>query len=279
MESFAYTTSLTPAREPWLRAILATYVPGAAVPASSDSLRLQFDPGPQDPRLPRLRKRFVKRAAPVSVRLQETLRAWLPLLWFQDPARYREPQLAAQMIVYGLCRPFTPRNQDSYSFHLLDPATWPAILDSARRRIKAFHPCLIPALQDAAVPPDSPLWRPAKIIRQADRDHHLLEGLIERERALIELFVRRLSGDLEPSRLARFAALASRPLRRSFADMDATRLLPLLEIEARDALALHLTGEPARETDAILNPGGEFTRISPRAATNIPCEPESLRSC
>jgi hypothetical protein len=61
--------------------------------------------------------------------------------------------------------------------------------------------------------------------------------------------------------------------------MNATGLLPLLEIEARDALSLHLTGEPAREVDAIVNHAQEFTRISPCDATKKPWESESSLCC
>ncbi len=188
---------------------------------------------------------FLRFASQVSVNLQETLRVWLPLLWFRDTAQFHDFPLSASLLIYSCCRVFTPRNKQSYTFDVLDGDTNRAILYSARRNIcrtlesictmltQLGHPC---ARQYAPLHWD-------RILAAYQRKPQILQAILVAEREIVEEYVRRPGLMQQPQLLEKSDTMLNRRLKKLFAKKDFTHLRNLLEIEAVHAAAMSLSRE------------------------------------
>lgn len=190
--------------------------------------------------------KFLRFASRISVAIQETLRAWLPYLWFSDVERFNEFDTAATLLTYAACRPYTAKNKQSYTFDILDDDTPRAVLYSVKRNIQQtllpvwqmlqllHHPCATPFAPRR--------WE--RIIAVYERNRRHLNSILVAERDLIEEFVARPQILSDSERVEKSHSQVSRRLRKLFDSKDFRFLEGLLEIEAARAAASALGVDP-----------------------------------
>lgn len=190
--------------------------------------------------------KFLRFASRISVAIQETLRVWLPYLWFSEFERFNEFDTAATILVYAACRPYTAKNKQVYTFDILDHDTPRAILYSVKRTIQQT---LLPIWQmlhhlDHPCATHYAPRRWERIIAVYERNHRLLNSILVAERDLVEEFVARPRILLDPERMEKSRIQILRRLRKLFDSRDFRFIDSLLEIEAARTAASVLGIDP-----------------------------------
>lgn len=193
---------------------------------------------------------FLRQAARVSVAIQETLRVWLPYLWFTNFDRFDDFDNAATLVAYSALRPYTPKTKFSYVFDALDGDTPRAVMHSLKRNLPAKLAALEPALAAAGYA-HSTAFAPRRAERfwaVYRRKPHLMHALFVAERDLVEQYL----GRRDPVAL-------ERRLRRLYLAKDFTFLDPLLDLEFERSLG----GEIQAEVSSGASAGLELARDTP----------------
>lgn len=190
--------------------------------------------------------RFLRFAARVSIAIQETLRAWLPYIWFSAIKRFDDFVTSATLLTYSSCRVFTPRNKRAYTFDVLDSDTPRAIRYSVGRSIAGtlgpIYSMLTQMKCESAV--NYAPRHTERILAVYQRKQQPLNALLVAERNLVELYLTLPKMVADEEKTARHRRLIERRLRKLFAYQNFTCLGQLIEIEAMRAAAVALGQEP-----------------------------------
>lgn len=230
---------------------------------------------------------FFEVMAQVSARIQQTLRIWVPLVYFSAPELYDDVEAAAPMLVYQASRPFPGRPKTEFTYDVLNPASRKAAIRSAGGSLPATLArtrALLAAIGRRGTATRYTSSRGRAMLAEVRRQPARLCALLAGESHLVEEFIqlagagralgRRVAADadLRPMEIARPAANLARRLhhwlRRLHGRSDFTALGPLLVVEATAALANAL-GMPAGRRAELRLRGEGWERVfsGPAAAT------------
>jgi len=177
---------------------------------------------------------YLRFATRLSVALQQTLRLWLPYLWFSDAEKFGDFETTATLMTYAASRPFTAKNKQCYTFDVLDGDTPRAILYSVRRNIiEIMTPLheMLTQLQSPFASQYAPRrWE--KVIAVYQKKTHPLNSILFAEKEIVEEYIRRPIIFESAEKTAKSDLILNRRLRKLFSGKDFTSLGPLLEIEA-----------------------------------------------
>ncbi len=191
---------------------------------------------------------FLRVAARISLAVQESLRAWLPFVWFSNPGRFSDTETAAGMRVYGLARAVAQGAKQGFSFDVLDDGTPRAILHSVRKPLRVRLAALERALERVSGATAAYCYAPERVeglLAFYRRSMHNVNQILVAERDLVEQYIHRGDQMAHPRALERGQAIIERRLRRLYQSQDFTALEPLLELEATAAAAA-ATGQAGR---------------------------------
>ena len=178
---------------------------------------------------------FLKLAAKVSTQLQLALRAWLPLMWFSDPARFSDYDDACALLIYASCRTYTARDRTAYTFDVLDSDTPRAVIYSASRNL-APRLAIIHRMLTALGHPKANQYKPYhldRVLATYQRKPHPLHSILVAERDLIEAYVTRGEWATNEKRREEADLAISRRLRRLLFREDLSELRPVLDAESQ----------------------------------------------
>lgn len=163
-------------------------------------------------------RRYFRTWQQVSVGLQKSLRPWIRDLYFADPSRYEDRDVAQAMLVYSVCRPCGGRPRTEFTFDVADAETLPRALHltgcATQAALAAAEARLIESGNAGLAHRYSPIWY-QDVIQQVCRKPARLMGLLGDEgmviNAIIQLGARGNLNGVKP-----FARLASLALRSIF---------------------------------------------------------------
>jgi hypothetical protein len=222
--------------------------------------------------------------AAVSVAIQKALRQWLPYLYFTAPDAMRNPEAAWAMEVYSASRPYFGKTRAELTWDVLDSRTLRRVARSASANLysvlarieSVFNPGRVPTIV-----PSRRRKRRSRVLRFIIRDRKLLNTLLAAETFLVDEFVKFGVAIRTPSREIRdirtlagvaadFTKALEIRLRKWYRAHDFTPLVPLLLIEATNALAMHRGRPDALRAEVC---------VIPAAQTESACSEQQPATC
>jgi hypothetical protein len=188
--------------------------------------------------------------------VQQSIRTWLPYLYFSRPERYEDLAAAAPLVVYQASRPFPCRSRYDFSYDVLDDSSMTAFYRQASGRLpeelaRVEGLLLAQGREDSAAAYGAN--RARQLMDMVRRHPAQLRSLLVADSCLIDAFVNLgcQAGQLhrqaekdpktalrELTRLANQAAKALRSkLRRLYGGQEFLALASLLFVEATSALS------------------------------------------
>ena len=139
-----------------------------------------------------LQTRYFQTWQGVSLALQKALRAWIPEIYFRDPARYENRDAAFPLLVYAASRPCRGRPRTEFTYDVVDPEVLPCalnligtslqtVLEKVERRL---HECGRPELARRY----APLWH-QDVLRAVQKRPRQFVGLLGDEAAVVSAVI------------------------------------------------------------------------------------------
>jgi hypothetical protein len=128
----------------------------------------------------------------VSLAVQKALRAWIPEIYFRDPARYEDRDTAFPLLVYAASRPCRGRPRTEFTYDVVDPEALPrafhligaslqCVLEKVERRL---YDCGRPELARRY----APRWQ-EDVLRKVRKKPNPLLGLLGDEAVVVNAIV------------------------------------------------------------------------------------------
>ncbi|MBY0508098.1 MAG: hypothetical protein K2X03_29565 [Bryobacteraceae bacterium] len=200
----------------------------------------------------------------VSITVQETLRCWIPYLYFSHLPNWDLRELMWPMLIYGASRSFKPVSRQTFTFDLMRPDTLPTILHSALPTLKSWGPRLQEILQhQPGARREMGYFRLQEVIQQRDFIPQHLWRLLSHEHQLIVAFMNLADSQADLTSRERIGLSMHQSLTRLYTNADFSLLSPLLYLELENMISRHLLGRPILQASVQVAPPSLETLPAP----------------
>jgi hypothetical protein len=187
----------------------------------------------------------------VSQAVQESLRTWLPYLYFQDDERFRVTRLAYPMLVYAFMKPFRGGFRSDYCYDPTDRVSIQKALWGVMPQLEVEMKRLAPRLSAMGLSHADQIQysgrRAPTMVKAASDSHRLFGALLFAEHQIIETLVAfasevhkgvRNQTPVSPVKMGtNLHRKLRKRLRRVYGTLDASGLISMLLLEATAPLA------------------------------------------